>query len=161
MPTDELPPPQSLETASPDIGAASLTVIPYSETLLAKSHDLIAKGEFSIAVVVAHMACEISAERAISRAFAEKGIEYLEGSVLAFVSGYNLATPCIRDLYNAVTGKEIQKQPFWQAFKESVKRRNKVVHTKRGETATKAEAEHSYDAASYLVAYLNADPEPL
>jgi hypothetical protein len=99
--------------------AASLTVTPYSETLLTKSQDLIAKGEFSIAVVVAHMACEISAERAISRAFADKGIQNLEEPIFAFLSGCNLANERVRDLYNAMTGKEIQKQPFWQAFKES------------------------------------------
>jgi hypothetical protein len=134
------------------VASLSLTVTPYSETLLAKSQDLIAKGEFSIAVVVAHMACEISAERAISRAFVDKGIEDLEESVLAFLSGYNLATERIRNLYNAMTGKEIQKQAFWQAFKESATRRNIAVH--KGGTVTKAEAEDSYKAASDLVAYL-------
>jgi hypothetical protein len=151
MPTDKLPP-QSLETASPDIGGASLTVIPYAETLLAKSQDLIAQGEFRIAVVVAHMACEISAERAISQAFVAKGIEYLEESVFAFLSGYSLANDRIRNLYNAVTGKEIQNQTFWSAFKASAKRRNGSVH--KGATITKAEAEDSYKAASDLVAYL-------
>jgi hypothetical protein len=134
------------------VGRATLTVTPYSETLLAKSQDLIAKGEFSIAVVVAHMACEISAERAISQAFVSKGIEYLEESVLAFLNGYNLANKRIRNLYNAATGREIQKQAFWQAFKESATRRNNAVHT--GGIVTKAEAEDSYRAANDLVAYL-------
>jgi hypothetical protein len=132
--------------------SASHTVTPYSETLLAKSQDLIAKGEFSIAVVVAHMACEISTERAISRAFADKDIQYLEEPVFAFLSGFNLANERIRDLYNAMTGREIQKQPFWQAFKESAKHRNSAVH--KGGAVTKAEAEDSYKAASDLVAYL-------
>jgi hypothetical protein len=130
--------------------SVTLTVTPYSETLLAKSKDLIAKGEFSIAVVVAHMACEISAEQAMSRAFANKGIEYLEDSVLAFLSGYNLKTTRIRNLYNAVTGRQIEN--FWQAFTVSATRRNDLMH--KGRTATKAEAEASYKAATDLVAYL-------
>jgi hypothetical protein len=50
------------------------TLTLYSETLLAKAQELIAKKEFSIAVAVAPMACELSAGRAISRAFTEKGI---------------------------------------------------------------------------------------
>ncbi len=133
-------------------GGATATVIPYAETLLAKAHELIARGDFSIAVVVTHMACEIAAERAISQAFAEKSIEYLEQSVLEFLSGYNLATKRIRNLYNAVTGKRIQDQPFWQAFTESAARRNDTVHG--GTIVTKQEAEESYKATSRLVEYL-------
>src|ERR1700730_10866338 len=36
------------------------------DMLLTKAQELITTGDFSIAVVVVHMACEISAERAIS-----------------------------------------------------------------------------------------------
>lgn len=132
--------------------SASLTITPYSETLLAKSQELIAKGEFNIAVVVAHMACEISVERAISRAFVDKGIEYLEDPIFALMSGYNLANERIRNLYNAMTGREVQKEPFWQAFKESATRRNKTVH--KGGSVTKAEVEETFKAATDLVAYL-------
>ncbi len=131
---------------------ANATVIPYSEALLAKSQEWIARGEFGIAVVVAHMACEIEAERAISHAFSERGIEFLEDAVSALYSGSNLAIDRIRDLYNALTGKEIHKEAFWQAFKKSATRRNDVVH--KGATVTKAEAEASYQAARNLVAYL-------
>ena len=46
-----------------------LIYVSYPEKLLTAAQNLIEKGEFSIAVVVAHMACEISVERAISRAF--------------------------------------------------------------------------------------------
>jgi hypothetical protein len=131
---------------------ATATVTTYSEALLAKSQDLIAKNEFNIAIVVTHMACEIAAERAISRAFAAKGMEVLKEPVFDLLSGYNLANDRIRNLYNAVTGSEIQKQPFWQAFKESATRRNKSVH--KGAAVTEAEAKDSYKAASDLVAHL-------
>jgi hypothetical protein len=66
--------------------------------------------------------------------------------------GYNLANPRIRKLYNAVTGDEIQKQAFWQAFKESATRRNQAVH--KGRIITEADAKASFQAASDLVAYL-------
>jgi len=124
----------------------------YPEALLTTAQRLIADGEFSIAVVVAHMACEISAERALSRAFAAKGIGYLEESVEDLLPGYNLANDRVRNLYNTVTGNEIQKQSFWQAFKESATRRNRAVHM--GRIVTKAEAEASFKAASDLVAFL-------
>jgi hypothetical protein len=129
-----------------------MTVVRYSETLLAKAKELISGGDYSIATVVAHMACEISAERAISAAFAATGIEYLEGPVMAFFNGHNLATERNRDLYVALAGKRVQDQPFWQAFMESATRRNAAVHKSR--IITKAEAEASHKAASEFVAYL-------
>ena len=71
------------------MGRVMPTLIPYEETLLAAARTLITNGELSIAVVVAHMACEIGAERAIARAFAAKGVGYLEEPVFAYSSGYN------------------------------------------------------------------------
>jgi hypothetical protein len=128
------------------------TVIRYPEALLAKAQELIASNDFSIATVVAHMACEIAVERTLSRAFADKGLGYLEKSVSALFSGYNLGNERIRNLYNAMTGNEIQNQSFWYAFMESSKRRNAAVHA--GATITKGDAEASYKAASDLVTYL-------
>jgi hypothetical protein len=139
----------TLHVSSPSFSSATLTITPYSETLLAKAKEFIDRGDFNIAVVVAHMACEISAERAISRAVAEKGIEYLQDSIFG---NYSLATERTREIYNALTGVEIQQQPFWRAFKESVTRRNKSVH--RDTTVTQAEAEATYKAASDLISYL-------
>lgn len=98
------------------------------------------------------MACEISAERAISRAFKGKGVGHFEESVRDLLSGYNLANDRVRALYNAVTGDQIENQPFWQAFKESAKLRNQAVHKSR--IVTKDEAEKSLWAASDLVTYL-------
>lgn len=134
-------------------GRATLTLTPYEKPLLDKAQELITKGDmtkgdFSIAVVVAHMACEISAERAILRAFAAKGIKYRKD-----FSGFNLASNRLSNLYNAVTGDEIQKKfSSWKAFKKSATRRNQAVH--KAKVLTKAEAENSYKAASDLVAYL-------
>jgi hypothetical protein len=105
-----------------------MIVIPYAETLLAKSQELISRGEYNIATVVAHMACEVAAEQALSRAFASKGLEYLDDAVTDFMNGYNLAHELNRNLYNALAGREIQKQSFWQPFKESATRRNAVMH---------------------------------
>lgn len=130
----------------------NVVVITYPERLLTAAQDLIANGEFSIAVVVAHMACEVSAERALSRAFVTKGIDYLAEVLEDLLPGYNLTNDRLRKLYNAVMGDQIQAQPFWQAFKESATRRNQVVH--KGKIANQAEAEKSLKAASDLVAYL-------
>jgi hypothetical protein len=113
---------------------------------------LISTGDFSIAVVVAHTACEISAERAISQAFAAKSVGYLEDWAADVLPSYSLSNPRVQDLYNAVTGDKIQDQSFWQGFKESAKRRHLFVH--KGKVVTKVEAEASLKAARDLVAYL-------
>ncbi|MGO9845092.1 MAG: hypothetical protein ACLPKT_00370 [Methylocella sp.] len=125
----------------------------YSETLLTKADELITKGEFGLAVVVAHMACEISAELAISQAFAAKGIVYLEDWADEVVSNYNLGHERVRKLYTALTGKQIQQeQSFWKDFKDSVERRNAFVH--KGEEVTEADAKASLKAVKAVVEYL-------
>jgi hypothetical protein len=50
------------------------TVITYPQKLLTLAGRLIDEGEFGIAIVVAHMACEIATERSLSEAFVAKGI---------------------------------------------------------------------------------------
>lgn len=132
--------------------SASLIVVPYSETLLAKSQELIDKGDFNIAIVVAHMACEIQAERVLSKEFLDKGLTYLEDAVLDLLSGYNLGNKRILDLFNSMTGKRPQDQPFWQAFKNSSQLRNKIVH--HGQAVTRPDAVSSHTAASELIAYI-------
>ncbi|MGH7172516.1 MAG: hypothetical protein ACRELG_19730 [Gemmataceae bacterium] len=131
---------------------ATLTYISYPEKLLEAAKGLINQDEFSIAVVVAHMACEISVQRALSRAFNLKGMGHVEEPIDDLLPSYNLANDRLRKLYNAVTGDEIQKQTFWQKYKQSARRRNKAVH--EGSIATASEARDSFSAASSLVAYL-------
>jgi hypothetical protein len=133
-------------------GSAAVSFIPFEEKLLTDARRQLDGGEFSIAVVVAHMACEVGAERALSRAWSAKGLTYLEDAVESFLNGFNLANDRIRNLYVSLTGRRIQDQPFWSAFKVSSKRRNDIIHG--GHTAGKAEAEDSLKAATEVVAYL-------
>ncbi len=131
---------------------ADATVITYPHRLLALARKLIGDGLAELAVVVAHIACEIAVERSLSEAFAAKGIQYLEDSVTDFFSGYNLANDRLRKFYAALTGDEVEKTPFWPKFKESATRRNNIMHS--GATVTKTEAEDSCLAAENLVAHL-------
>lgn len=129
-----------------------LTVVTYPQTLLATSKGLIDGGQFGISVVVAHMACEVSVERALSAAFASKALQYLEEPVLDFLNGYNLGNDRNRRLYTALTGDQIKQQSFWAEFKASANRRNDIVHSSC--IIDKTEAESSYSAASAFVAHL-------
>jgi hypothetical protein len=131
---------------------AELTVITYPQTLLTTALDLLEREQYGIAIVVAHMACEVAAERSMAEAFQAKSLTHLEEPILAFVNGFNLATPRIRELYSALTGDEIQKQPFWQAFKTSATLRNNIVHN--GKIAARSDAESSITAATAFVVHL-------
>ena len=128
------------------------TVKTYPQTLLDTARDLLEREQVGIAIVVAHMACEVAAERSIAEAFQAKALTYLEDPILAFVNGFNLAAPRIRELYSALTGDEIQKQPFWQAFKTSATLRNSIVHN--GKIVGRSDAEASLTAAIAIVAHL-------
>src|SRR6266511_1913279 len=100
----------------------------YPQALLAMARKLLDEGQFSLAVIVCHMACEVAAERSLSAAFAKKGLQDLGKAVDEFLNGYNLAAERNRKLYTALTGDHIEQQPFWPKFKESATRRNDIVH---------------------------------
>ena len=51
---------------APFSGTLSTKFIPYPQRLLEVAQSLIHQSEFSIAVVVAHMACEVATERSLS-----------------------------------------------------------------------------------------------
>lgn len=129
--------------------SAEMMVVDYPHLLLNEAQDLIARRQFGIAVVVAHMACEVAVERALSATFATRSIEYLEKPVRAFLNGYSLHNERLRNLYTALTGDAIHDEPFWAQYTESAKRRNHVVH--QGRTATEVEAHNSHEVATAFV----------
>jgi hypothetical protein len=55
------------------------------------ARSLIDQNQPRIAVVVAHMACEVATEQRLSEAFAIEGLEYLKKSVVESLNGYSLA----------------------------------------------------------------------
>ncbi len=128
------------------------TVTTYPQRLLDVAKGLIGTEEYSIAVVVAHIACEVAVDRAFTKAFAAKGIDYLEESIGAYFSGSAFSQDKNRKLYTALTGDEIQKEPFWEPFTRSVKRRNGIAH--KAEIVGKPEAEESLAVAITFVTHL-------
>ena len=133
-------------------GTAQLTVVTYPEVLLKTSKDLLRQNQYGISIVVAHMACEVAAERSLSTSFSQRGLQYLEESVLNFLNGYNLATGRNRKLYVALTGDNIHEQGFWQAYTESATRRNNIIH--KGAIYGELEAKASIAAATAFVSHL-------
>jgi hypothetical protein len=132
--------------------SVAMTVITYPQKLLTLARRLIDDGDFGMAVVVAHVACEIATDLTLSEAFVAKGIPYLEDAVTALYSGNNLANRRIRKLYTALTGDDVATASFWPQFVQSAELRNKLAHS--AVTVTKADAEASHKATTDLVAHL-------
>ena len=128
------------------------TVVTYPQNLLSLARALVDEGRFGIAVIVAHMACEVATERSLTEAFLTKGVLYLEDALSEFLNGYNLANERNRKFYVALTGNDMTTEPFWPAFRQSAKRRNDIMHGSL--IVGKTEADESVKAATDLVAYL-------
>src|SRR5262249_53137427 len=123
----------------------------YPETLLVTARKLIDAGEHSVAVIVSHMACEIAADGAMSRAYKAKGVPELEDAVDDFLTGHNPGNHRDLKLYNALTGKRVQDEAWWSSFKSASDLRNDIVHGAK--QATQQQAEDAHKAAAALVAY--------
>ncbi len=133
-------------------GSVTATVITYPNALLTIAKSLIDQGHFNIAIVTSHMACEVAAERAFDAEYAAKKLDALGEAVDDLMNGHNLGNEKQRKLYNALTGTELEKEPFWSRFKSASEKRNSIVH--RGGHANKKEAEDALQAAMDLITHL-------
>ncbi len=134
-------------------GTVTADVVTYPQTLLTIAKSLIDQSHFNIAIVTSHMACELAAERAFDAAYASKNLVPLGEAVSELMNGHNLANDRHRKLYNALTGTQLENEPFWPRFKTASEKRNAIVH--KGRRATKAEAEAAFQAATDLIRHLN------
>src|SRR6266446_5909504 len=81
---------ESLETVTAT-AAVHIEIAPnYPRLLLNIARTLIGENRCALSIIVAHMACEVATEESLSRAFASKGIKYLQDSVTDLLNGYNL-----------------------------------------------------------------------
>jgi DNA-directed RNA polymerase subunit RPC12/RpoP len=98
---------ESLETVTATATAQIESIASHPRILLDLAAKLIDEGKCGIAIVVAHMACELATEQSLSDAFARKGLQYLKRSVTDLLIGYNLANKKNRRLYTALTGDAV------------------------------------------------------
>ncbi len=133
-------------------GSAVVSFSTYPQQLIALAERLLTENEFSISVVVAHLAAEIAASRKLTDAFATRGITDLEEAVTAFFSGSSLTNERIRKLYSALTGDEIGNQSFWPDFRASALLRNRIAHA--GAIASRTDAETAIAATSAVIKHL-------
>lgn len=141
-------------------GTATVTAvgqaIDYPTSLLEEADTLLTRDKkFGLVIVVAHTASEVAAQRAFARAFAKRGVPDLEEPVSDLFSSYNLGNERVRKVYTALTGDLAGSAlpAWWKPFKDSVERRNDIVH--EGTRATEAEAIDSLAACAQFVKHVS------
>ena len=126
----------------------------YHRDLMRQAKGLLDKGEHPLAVVVAQTACEVLTEQMMT-ALTERLDEPLRKWVRR-QQGRNadLAEDRVRTLYTALSGDQIESQPFWPDYKKHVNLRHQVVH--RGTGVDEVDARRSCDAAQQLLEHVEA-----
>ena len=127
---------------------------PYHEALLHAAKTNLDAHQHAIALVIAHMACEVLTEQAISAAFKARGVEWLDDAVTDGLPSRNLGNDRVLAVYVALTNDPIQTATFWQKFKETSALRNKAVH--HGRRITADEGRIACEAAEAMVTHLSA-----
>ena len=133
-------------------GAAKVDAVTRPQSLLETARELADQEQYNLAIMIAHQGCDIAMERAIARAVGTKKHQSPKDIANSLPSGYSLANERTRELYTALTGDEIQEQPFWQQVKELVALRDQIVHGNK--SASRAESEAALRAATSVVNYL-------
>ncbi|MHB8994187.1 MAG: hypothetical protein ACYC63_02940 [Armatimonadota bacterium] len=133
-------------------GSVQLRVGEYPERLLQVASVLIQDNELSIAVVVAHMACEMAVEHAVAETLKAPEMARFEKLFPTLFNGYGLNNEKNLKLYVALTGDQIISTPFWTDYRSSAELRNKIIHI--GRLASREQAEQAHDVATQLVAHV-------
>jgi len=107
---------------------------------------------YSMAVIICHVACEMATDRALADAFEQLGNDALEQVIRRRIKSNRMGTEETRKLYTSLTGDKIEGQGFWQAYKESITRRDRIAH--EGTLVSKEDAEETHAATSELVKHL-------
>lgn len=138
------------------VGAeVNATRIAFSQSLLISAETLIKKGDelsLSMAVILSHSACDIAADRALALALESNALSHAMKPLRTLISGYSPKNDRFWNLFSALTGEEIRREPFWHALVESSKCRDAIVH--RAEFADAQQALSTHQVTTDFVKYL-------
>jgi hypothetical protein len=119
---------------------------------LGHAHELHAREEHALAVVVAQTACEVLIREVLPTLVQPHLTDNVFPWVLERIRQYTLNDRQTQDLWSRVAGSAIQDQRFWAPYKRHLDLRNRILH--RGETATAADAAESLATAEALLDYV-------
>jgi hypothetical protein len=143
---------------------AILLVTPIAHHLLAFARQKLTEGEYQIAVVLAHAACEWHTEWALDSLIKLKGAELLGEVTMSLIGdSITLADRRVRKLYGALTGDYPAGQPglapapWWSEWAEGRELRHAVAH--KGKQVTQPPAEAVVALVDAYIAHITAEVE--
>lgn len=119
---------------------------------LRHAHELYAREEHALAVVVAQTACEVLIREVLPTLVQPHLTDNVFTWALERIRQYTLNDRQTQDLWSRVAGSAIQDQDFWAPYKRHLDLRNRIVH--RGATANALEASESLATAEALIDYV-------
>jgi len=116
--------------------------------------ETLASDDPSMAIVTAHMAFEVAAERAFARLLSANGAApALAEAVLAGLPDRTFMDRRTREMWTLLAaGDEIKNAPPWKLYQQSVQRRNRAVH--QGEDFEAADAQAAIHAVRAMLDHL-------
>ena len=120
--------------------------------LIDRARELVDRGQHELGVILAQTACEVLVADALRSLIHPHLSDQLRPWLLGRVKSFTLLDDPTRRLWNDLTGRVIQDQPFWAGYKAHVERRHGVVHA--GDRVDAAAARSSLDAAVALFNYV-------
>jgi hypothetical protein len=125
------------------------------EVLLRRAEEELNKQEYSLSIIMSHVAIEILTERAFKLLFSFKRIEYLYDAIVKPSWKYNNLSKNsqrVRRLYKALTGETFDK-PLWKELEARFEKRHEIVH--RGVPSARPEAELSVAVAKKYAKHIS------
>jgi hypothetical protein len=143
-----------------------LLVTPIAHHLLAFARQKATEGEYQIAVVLAHAACEWHTESALGSLIKLKGAELLGDVAMSFIGdSITLSDRRVRKLYGALTGDYPAGHPdpktaaaaWWPEWVMGRELRHAVAH--RGKQVTQPMADAAIASVDAYIAHITAAVE--
>jgi hypothetical protein len=127
---------------NPPVSLLLLFGEPYHRALLETARRLLDEHQPAVALVTAHMACEIYTEQVVATALKKRALGADLEEAMASLARGHVTNKRIRNLYVSLTGDAIHKQLFWAPFTASWELRNLAVH--RGIRVSESQAREGY-----------------
>ncbi|QQR52473.1 hypothetical protein IPG36_08110 [bacterium] len=126
---------------------------PY-QSLLDSAARALADGDYKVAVILSQTAIEVYTEKILGQLYRQRGIAYLKPEFENLLINYNLGNTKVSGLYMALSGDDINQQPFWKDFTDHVRLRNDLVHD--GADASVEQATASLAVVNQVIAHIAA-----
>jgi len=146
--------PAYYQPAQRGMGAALLAELqPFHKKFFDETNKYLRDGQKEAVVVFAQTACELCTEYALTILLQIWEIQFLTRPLIEEFRARNIVDKRVREVYEGLSGDDLQKKPFLKKLDRLNTLRNKVVH--KGAKCTKEEAEESIWAVGQYIRHVD------